>query len=67
MVNTASADRSNGYEAVAEEFVSCRNRSGAGISTVRKWAKSLPVRATVLMPAERQDRNDFLQYKSKDC
>lgn len=39
-------DRSNGWEAVAEEFM--RLRSTTGLATVRKWAASLPRGGSVL-------------------
>lgn len=39
-------DLSNGYEAVAEEFM--RARSSSGIALVRKWAASLPRGGSVL-------------------
>lgn len=45
-MNPQSADRSNGYEEVADEFISRRRSIGAG--TVRDWAKTLPVGATVM-------------------
>jgi SAM-dependent methyltransferase len=38
-------DRSNGYEAVSEEFLARRGRSrsaGIGVKEVRKWARTLP-------------------------
>src|SRR4029450_10920659 len=38
----------NGYEAVANGFISGRSRSSVGASTVREWAKTLPQDATVL-------------------
>jgi SAM-dependent methyltransferase len=42
-----SADRSNGYEAVSREFISCW-RSDVGAATVRGWAKDLPPGGAVL-------------------
>lgn len=39
-------DMSNGYEAVAEEFI--RLRSPVGLETVQKWAASLPRGGSVL-------------------
>ena len=39
-------DRSQGYEAVAEDFM--RLRSASGLATVRKWAASLPRGGAVL-------------------
>jgi SAM-dependent methyltransferase len=46
-------DRSNGYEAVSEEFLArrgnCRSRSIAiGVKEVRKWAKTLPRGSSVI-------------------
>lgn len=42
-------DPSNGYEAIAEEFVSGRVRSPIiGVATVREWARDLPRGGTVL-------------------
>lgn len=40
------ADRSNGYERVAVEFISARSNVGADV--MRKWARGLPARAAVL-------------------
>lgn len=48
MVNARSADRSNGYEEAADEFVARRTASSIGTATVRDWARTLPVGATVL-------------------
>lgn len=42
------ADRSNGYEAVADEFIKRRKSSRIGVATVRRWAKHLPPGATIL-------------------
>ncbi len=39
-------DMSNGYEAVAEEFMAVRSKSG--LATVRRWASSLPRGGSVL-------------------
>jgi len=45
-------DRSSGYEAVSEEFLAGRgNRSrsaGIGVKEVRKWARKLPPRSSVI-------------------
>ena len=42
-------DPSNGYEAIADEFVSGRVRSPIiGVATVREWARDLPPGASVL-------------------
>lgn len=46
MANGERLDRSNGYEAVAAEFMS--RRSDIGTRTVRTWAGTLPQGATVL-------------------
>ena len=36
-----NADASNGYEAVADDFIAIRNRSSIGAGTVLNWATSL--------------------------
>lgn len=43
-------DKSNGYEANAATFVRCRSKGidGVGAASVRQWARSLPLNATVL-------------------
>jgi SAM-dependent methyltransferase len=44
-------DRSNGYEAVAAEFLARRgsaHSTGVGVKEVRKWARTLPRGATVI-------------------
>lgn len=43
-------DKSNGYEDSAETFIRSRSKGadGVGALTVRRWARSLPVHATVL-------------------
>jgi cyclopropane fatty-acyl-phospholipid synthase-like methyltransferase len=41
-------DPSNGYEAVASEFMARRERSGIGAATVRAWARSLDAGASIL-------------------
>ena len=41
-------DRSNGYEAIAEAFISHRLRSTIGLEVIRKWAEVLPQGGTVL-------------------
>ena len=46
-------DRSNGYEAVSEEFLARRGSSGTrstaiGVKEVRKWAKTLPRGSSVI-------------------
>ncbi|MBX2992393.1 MAG: class I SAM-dependent methyltransferase [Bacteroidetes bacterium] len=46
--NSFSPDGSNGYEAVAEDFMSHRAGSTIGVATVRQWAKFLPPGGAVL-------------------
>jgi len=46
-------DRSNGYEAVSQQFLACRGSSVArstaiGVKEVRKWAVSLPRGSSVI-------------------
>lgn len=43
-------DKSNGYEDKAATFIRCRSKgvNGIGAPSVRHWAKSLPLNATVL-------------------
>ncbi|HEX6773822.1 MAG TPA: class I SAM-dependent methyltransferase [Acidobacteriaceae bacterium] len=46
-------DRSNGYEAVSEEFLAYRGNTstrsiGIGVNAVRKWAKRLPPGSSVI-------------------
>ena len=41
-------DRSDGYEAMASEFMARRARSSIGVATVRSWARSLPPAAAIL-------------------
>ena len=48
MAGTDSTDPSNGYEAVANGFISGGLRSSVGASAVRAWAKTLPKGAVVL-------------------
>lgn len=45
---TTENDPSNGYEAVASEFVARREQSSIGSATVRIWARSLPSGASIL-------------------
>ncbi len=45
---TYEKDPSNGYEAVATEFIAGRQQSGVGVATVRAWGRSLPQGATIL-------------------
>lgn len=42
------ADGSNGYEAVAKDFMSHRTGSTIGVAAVRRWARLLPRGGTVL-------------------
>lgn len=48
MTSNLPPDASNGYEAVAGEFVSRRTRSSIGARIVREWARTLPAGAEVL-------------------
>jgi SAM-dependent methyltransferase len=44
-------DRSNGYEAVAVEFLARRGSrrfTGIGVNAVREWSRTLPRRAAVI-------------------
>jgi 2-polyprenyl-3-methyl-5-hydroxy-6-metoxy-1,4-benzoquinol methylase len=41
-------DRSNGYEAVADEFAGRRRAAGIGLATIRRWARQLRPGSTVL-------------------
>lgn len=41
-------DRSNGYEAISEEFISGRMRLSVGAANVRQWAKAFPHGGDVL-------------------
>lgn len=43
-----TGDRSNGYDAIAADLIAGRDRSNVGVSTVRTWARSLPVGASIL-------------------
>ncbi len=45
---TYENDPSNGYEAVATEFIAVRQQSGVGVATVRAWGRTLPQGATIL-------------------
>src|SRR3954471_23246897 len=42
------SDGSNGYEAVASRFLSCRSQSRVGVDVVREWANCLPRTAVIL-------------------
>lgn len=46
----ANLDKSNGYEAVAPDFIAGRgqNPSGIGVSVVANWSETLPPAATIL-------------------
>jgi 2-polyprenyl-3-methyl-5-hydroxy-6-metoxy-1,4-benzoquinol methylase len=48
MATPEAYDKSNGYEALAEAFVSGRVRSQIGVATVRAWGRSLPRGASIL-------------------
>jgi cyclopropane fatty-acyl-phospholipid synthase-like methyltransferase len=48
MPEVVPADRSNGYEVVAAQFMSSRENSAVGATTVLEWARSLPEQAAVL-------------------
>lgn len=48
MRETVDDDPSNGYEAVAAEFMENRERANIGVAIVREWARSLPSGATIL-------------------
>jgi len=41
-------DHSNGYEALASEFMRRRDQSRIGVATVREWARSLPPGTSIL-------------------
>lgn len=44
----AEDDPSNGYEAVASEFMRRRGESSIGVATVRRWSRALQSGATIL-------------------
>lgn len=46
--NAATGDPSNGYEAVAPEFIRRREQSSIGAGTVQMWARSLPLGGAIL-------------------
>ena len=48
MATPIDHDPSNGYEAVASEFITRRDQSGIGVATVRAWARSLEPGASIL-------------------
>ena len=48
MMSIPDLDKSNGYEAVANDFISRRTTSSVGVATTREWAKTLPRCAQVL-------------------
>lgn len=45
---TRPLDPANGYEAAADEFIRRREGSSIGVATVRAWAETLPLGASVL-------------------
>jgi 2-polyprenyl-3-methyl-5-hydroxy-6-metoxy-1,4-benzoquinol methylase len=45
---TTLDDPSNGYEAVASDFIARRGRSDVGVETVREWARSLMPGTSIL-------------------
>ena len=45
---TNEKDPSNGYEAVATEFIAVRQQSDIGVATIRAWRRSLPQGASIL-------------------
>ena len=45
---TNENDPSNGYEAVATEFIAIRQQSSIGVTTIRAWGRSLPEGASIL-------------------
>jgi len=47
-MRVAHEDASNGYEAVAAEFMVRRERSSIGVETVRSWARALPPSGSIL-------------------
>jgi SAM-dependent methyltransferase len=48
MIDGAADDPSNGYDAIADDFIRGRLPGGAGASTVREWASQLPANGDVL-------------------
>ena len=48
MMNITRLDQSNGYETLAGDFMSIRDRSTIGVASVRDWAKSLPPGSSVV-------------------
>jgi SAM-dependent methyltransferase len=48
MATPSQCDPSNGYEAVASEFVARREQAGIGAATVRAWARSLEPGISIL-------------------
>ena len=45
---SAAGDPSNGYEAIAPEFMRLREQSSVGVATVLTWARSLPKGGAIL-------------------
>ena len=48
MATPSKCDPSNGYEAVASEFMARREQAGIGAATVRAWARSLEPGISIL-------------------
>lgn len=48
MTTDSNRDASNGYDAVAEDFIAIRDRAAIGMGTVRRWSKSLRPAGVVL-------------------
>ena len=48
MATPSECDPSNGYEAVASEFMARREQAGIGAATVRAWARSLEPGISIL-------------------
>jgi 2-polyprenyl-3-methyl-5-hydroxy-6-metoxy-1,4-benzoquinol methylase len=46
--STAKNDPSNGYEAIASEFMKQRGQSAIGVATILGWARALPPGASIL-------------------
>ncbi len=47
-IRNEPADIANGWDAIAEEFITRRDSSRIGVSTLRQWAASLPAGASIL-------------------
>jgi len=48
MLEGLARDPSNGYDAIADDFIRSRRSGGIGASTVRDWARQLPTSGAVL-------------------